>query len=130
MGNEEKSIYFGELVKEERTKRGLTLKALSQEFLERHKVEVSENYLYQLEAGRKQNPSATILLPLIDILGLEIQDVFASFGYDYNRVVENKYYDLEQLPGIDIFNGFKRLTLKEKQVMVQVTKLILSLKEK
>ncbi|MBY6270085.1 helix-turn-helix domain-containing protein [Parageobacillus thermoglucosidasius] len=77
---------FGAVVQRERKKRGWSLEELSKQL----GGSISPSYLFRIENGEKNNPSFQTVAKLIEVLELNIEEVFQSFGFKACKINPNK----------------------------------------
>ncbi|WP_430789106.1 helix-turn-helix domain-containing protein [Virgibacillus flavescens] len=74
---------FGEIVKRERKKKGMSLAKVAEAVTnidDDHKINPS--YINRLEKGKQSNPSFIIVAMLSSVLGLDMREVFKAFGFE------------------------------------------------
>ena len=98
---------LSENIRKHRKLNGLTLEGLA------NRVSCSKNYIWEIETGRKQNPSIKIVCEIADVLNVTVDELIAL------PLMRNK-------PEIDVFfkNFMKLDEQAQKGIMAQVKELI------
>ncbi|WP_400244964.1 multiprotein-bridging factor 1 family protein [Niallia sp. JL1B1071] len=86
---ENKVPRFGQLILKKRKSKDWSLAKLANES-EKYGHRLSESYLNRLERGERTEPSISVVMVLIQVLGLSLKEVFESLemGYIYDKAIQ------------------------------------------
>ncbi|MCC3359419.1 helix-turn-helix domain-containing protein [Bacillus sp. REN16] len=118
---------FGQLILMKRKSKGWSLAKLVS-VVEEYGHQISESYLNRLENGKRTEPSLSIVMILIEALGLSLKEVFESLdmGYIYDKAIRGDMSLVlpSDLDKIDIAVATKRdnisLSDEQKQLIGKV----------
>ncbi|MFB1082487.1 helix-turn-helix domain-containing protein [Jeotgalibacillus sp. JSM ZJ347] len=125
-----KSNSFGEIVKRERLKQGMSLKKLSEAVMPFNNGEqINPSYIFRIENKEQINPSFTIVAILSSVLNLDMREVFRAYGFEQlimERDSSSNYdfNDLMRLHNISIMDENRsirrNLSNKEKEAILSL----------
>lgn len=138
MSEENRTTYsFGEIIRRERKKMGMTLNAMS-EFLGENAdgdASIAPSYLNRLETGDRDNPTFKLVCGIVSKLGLDLNEVFKAFGYEnlIQGLDDKKYDDIEMIirlanikaPIKKLKNGhivYDYISDPEKEILIDIFK--------
>ena len=124
---------FGQLILMKRKSKGWSLAKLVS-VVEEYGHQISESYLNRLENGKRTEPSLSIVMILIEALGLSLKEVFESLdmGYIYDKAIHGSMAlvlpdDLDKLD-IAVAIGEEKVPMSDEQKQL-IGKMIVNLYE-
>ena len=129
---------FGEIIKREREKKGMSLKALADLISKVQKNAITSSYLSRLENNDKNNPTIKLTCLITKMMGLDFKEVIHSFGYGELLDTSNKSSKFQSLDTLIRLNKINApsmmvigdvaeevpLTEAEKEIFINLIKLI------
>ncbi|WP_026673978.1 helix-turn-helix domain-containing protein [Alkalihalobacterium bogoriense] len=112
---------FGQILKRERNKQGLSLVKLSSKI----NNAINASYINRLETGDQQNPGFTVVCMLCSALNIDMREVFRAFNYEslitnYNKEAEFSIEELIRLHKVKVPMENEILSKEEQEMIINI----------
>ena len=126
---------FGDIIKREREKRGISLQRLAVLISKGEENTITSSYLSRLEGNDKSNPTFKLTCQICQKMGLDFKEVLHSFGYGDLSGTTNSFDSIDTLLRVNKINAPSEmsgeyiikempLTDREKETLIILLKLI------